>query len=256
MAGAAHRPGRWRGGRLGARPPARRLRRRRPSGAGAGAGALEALALPLAEAPEVALDLLRVDLAAGQVHVRLGDQALLVALERHPLGEHVVGVGQPRRAVGPRLVRELDAVLVQQPAGLRQVGDDRLVRVDQVGVRRAAQVARAPGSPAAPARRPTRGGSRGRGTSPTPPRSRTTQELAGALLGAALAAGVVAGQPSPSARRPRGRGGASSLRSSHGSATSQSSASTTIAVAHERDGHSRRPALRRYARRRRRAGRR
>ena len=42
-------------------------------------------------------------------------------------------------AVRARLVRELDAVLVEQPAGLRQVGDDRLVRVDQVGVGHAAR---------------------------------------------------------------------------------------------------------------------
>ena len=105
------------------------------------------------------------------MQVGLGDDPALVALERHPLGEHVVGVGQARRAVRARLVGELDAVLVQQPAGLRQVGDDRLVRVDQVGVVDAAQVA--------PRRRdltgrPRRAGSRGRGTSPTPPRSRTT----------------------------------------------------------------------------------
>ena len=39
-----------------------------------------------------------------------------------------------RAAVGARLVGELDAVLVEQHAGLRQVGDDRLVRVDEVGV--------------------------------------------------------------------------------------------------------------------------
>ena len=38
----------------------------------------------------------RVDLAAGQVQVGLGDQAALVALQRHPLREHVVGVGQAR----------------------------------------------------------------------------------------------------------------------------------------------------------------
>ena len=62
------------------------------------------------------------------------DQALLVAGQRHPLGQHVVGVRQPRAAVGARLVGERDAVLVEQLAGLRQVGDDRLVRVDQVGV--------------------------------------------------------------------------------------------------------------------------
>ena len=112
-------------------------------------------------------DLARVDLAAGQVQVGLADQALLVALERHPLGEHVVGVGQPRRAERARLVRELDAVLVEQLAGLRQVGDDRLVRVDEVGVGDAAEVP-APSGP--PPGRPTRAGSRGRGTSPTPRR--------------------------------------------------------------------------------------
>ena len=63
----------------------------------AGAAAARALALPLAQAPQVALDLARVDLAAGQVHVRRLDQPPLVAGERHPLREHVVGVGQPRR---------------------------------------------------------------------------------------------------------------------------------------------------------------
>ena len=109
---------------------------RRPRRAGA-------LALPLAQPPEVALDLARVELAARQVQVRRLDQAPLVAGQRHPLREHVVGVGQPRAAVGPRLVGELDAVLVEQPAGLRQVGEDRLVRVDQVGVRRAARPSRA-----------------------------------------------------------------------------------------------------------------
>src|SRR4051812_35408295 len=104
------------------------------------AGALEALALPAAEAPDVALDLLWVDLAAGEVHVGAADQPSLVALERHPLGEDVVGVREPRAAVWLGLVRELDAVLVEQAARLREVGDDRLVRVDQVRVRDALEL--------------------------------------------------------------------------------------------------------------------
>src|SRR3954469_25251033 len=97
----------------------------------------EPLALPLAQAREDAADLLRVDLPPGQVHVRRGDQPPLVAGQRHPLREHVVGVRQAGTAVGARLVRERDAVLVEQLARLRQERDDRLVRVDQVGVRRA-----------------------------------------------------------------------------------------------------------------------
>src|SRR3954454_20880182 len=52
--------------------------------------ALEALALPAPQPPDVALDLAGLDLAAGEVHVRGGDQPALVALERHPLGEDVV----------------------------------------------------------------------------------------------------------------------------------------------------------------------
>src|SRR4051794_40344047 len=81
-------------------------------GAGGACGALEPHTLPLAQAPEVALDLARVHLAAGQVQVGLADEALLVTLERHPLGQHVVGVRQAHAAIGLGLVRELDAVLV------------------------------------------------------------------------------------------------------------------------------------------------
>src|SRR3954454_13075233 len=95
--------------------------------AGAALGAGEPRALPLAEAPEVALGLAGIDLAARQVEVGLGDQPPLVALERHPLGQHVVGVGQAGGAVGAGLVRELDAVLVEQLAGLRQGGQDRVL---------------------------------------------------------------------------------------------------------------------------------
>src|SRR3954454_19621267 len=153
--------------------------------AGGAPVALEALALPAPELPDVALDLARVDLATRQVHVRGVDQTPLIALERHPLGEYVVGVREPRRAVGLGLVGELDAVLVEQPAGLRQVGDDRLVRVDEVGVRDAAQLLV----------------ERLRAPDPDEPEvavhlpllvvDARSQELAGALLGAALAAGVV-----------------------------------------------------------------
>ena len=109
-----------------------------------GRAARQALALPLAQAPEVAADLPRIDLPPGQMHVGALDQPPLVAGQRHPLGQHVVGVGQARAAVGPGLVGEVDAVLVQQPARLRQVADDRLVRVDEVGVRRAGQAVAAP----------------------------------------------------------------------------------------------------------------
>ena len=162
--------------------------------------ALEALALPAAEAPDVTRDQARVDLAAGQVHVRRGDQAALVALERHPLGEHVVGVRQPRGPVRLGLVGELDAVFVQQPAGLRQVGDDRLVGIDQVRVRHPAQVLV---------------GARGRAVDPAPDPDQAQvavhlplflvharpQQLTCALLGAALAARVVRGDHALGARR-------------------------------------------------------
>ena len=147
----------------------------------------------------------------GQVQVGLGDQAPLVALERHPLGQHVVGVRQPRGAVRARLVRELDAVLVEQLAGLRQVGDDRLVRVDEVGVRHAAQVARrVGGQPAWPPH--TRMKPRSRYIPHSSSLTHDLQQLAGALLGAALAARVVARPGAPwrrglAARAPAARAG-------------------------------------------------
>src|SRR5215210_1980600 len=160
-------------------------------GAGAGArGACEPLALPAAQPPEVSLDLARVDLAARQVQVGLGDDPPLVTLQRHPLREHVVGVGQAWRAVRAGLVREFDAVLVQQPAGLGQVGDDRLVRIDQVGVVDAAQVARPLGvGLAAPdAQEPEVAVHR-----PLLVVHARLEQLARTLLGAALAPGVVRG---------------------------------------------------------------
>ena len=55
-----------------------------------------AAALPLGEAPQVAAHAGRVELAADEVHVGAADHAVLVGGERHPLGEHVVGGGQPR----------------------------------------------------------------------------------------------------------------------------------------------------------------
>src|SRR2546422_740352 len=94
-----------------------------------------ALALPAREALQITTDEVRVDLATGQMHVGVVDQAALVGRQRHPLGEHVVGVGQPRAAVGSRVVREGDAVLVEQQTAVRDEGDDRPVRIDQVGVR-------------------------------------------------------------------------------------------------------------------------
>ena len=51
---------------------------------------------PTPQPPQVAPHLLRVDLPAGQVHVGVADQAVLVGADHHPLGEHVVGVGQLR----------------------------------------------------------------------------------------------------------------------------------------------------------------
>src|SRR3954463_288713 len=87
--------------------------------------ARRALALPHLQAPEVAPDLARIDLAAREMHVRRGDQMALVAGQRHPLGEDVVAVRKARAAVGARLVGERDAVLVQQRAGLRQGGGER-----------------------------------------------------------------------------------------------------------------------------------
>ena len=92
----------------------------------------------------------------------------LVAGQRHPLGEHVVGVRQARASVRPRLVGERDAVLVEQAVGLGQVGDDRPVRIDQVGVRGATGAASVVGSVGE--RPPHAQEARGRGTSPTPPR--------------------------------------------------------------------------------------
>ena len=144
----AHRGGHYRRPRRprGARA-ARALRRRRARSACG-----QALALPLAQAPEVAADLLGIDLAAGQVHVRAGDQAPLVAGQRHPLRQHVVGVGQPRAAVGPRLVGELDAVLVEQLARLR-AGRRRSACAGRRG-RRTARRARSSPSPGSAPRSP------------------------------------------------------------------------------------------------------
>src|SRR3954469_6661039 len=186
---------------LPARPPARAARRPTVSALGSRRAAAllarqaaEAQLLPLAEAPEVAANLLGVDLPTREGHVGLVDEAVLVAGQRHPLGEHVVGVGEPCAAVGPGLVRERDAVLVEQLAGLREVGDDRLVRVDEVRVRRAGERRER----AAPGRA---GGER----APDPDEAEVAvhlpllvvdagaQERAGALLGAALAARGVGG---------------------------------------------------------------
>src|SRR4051794_21020629 len=69
------------------------------------------LALPLREPPEVPAYPARVDLATRQVHVRVADESFLVARERHPFGEDVVGVGQARLRDRAAQVGKLDAVL-------------------------------------------------------------------------------------------------------------------------------------------------
>src|SRR5215218_11449829 len=104
-------------------------------------------------------------------------------------------------AAGARQVRELDAVLAEQLPGLGHVGDDRLVRVDEVGVcgpRAAVAVDLAPGVAAGHADEAE--------VAVHPPLLRVharAQELAGALLCAALAAGVVELQVELAACRPR-----------------------------------------------------
>ena len=160
-------------------------------------------------------------------------QPPLVAGQRHPLRQHVVGVGQPRAAVRPRLVGELDAVLAEQPAGLRQVGDDRLVRVDQVGVRRARAVASLAG-PSARAAPQTRMKPRSRYIAHSSSLTHDSQQLARALLGAALAARVVV-EP-----RRRSRAGAAALRAlaqRRQPTTSHSSASDDDRGGAEREQH-------------------
>ena len=162
----------------------------------------------------------------GRCMFALVDEAPLVAGQRHPLRQHVVGVRQQRAAVRPRLVGELHAVLGEQRAGLRQVGDDRLVRVHEVGVRRAS--AARPGCPGPSASRPqTRRKPRSRYIAHSSSFTHERSSGAGALLGAALAAGVHAG-PGTIRRRARRR---SFQRSMCGMATSHSSTTMTIAVA-------------------------
>ena len=108
---------------------------------------------------------------------------------------------------GPRLVRELDAVLVQQAAGLRQVGHDRLVRVDEVGVRDAAQVASGESSRALRLAAPDAQEAEVAVHRPLLLVDARLQQLARALLGAPLAARVVARAAAPArARLARARG--------------------------------------------------
>ncbi len=76
------------------------------------------LALPALQTRKIAPHPLGIDLTAGQVHVGVGDQRSLVGRERHPLGEHVVGVGQARAAKRFGAVGELHAVLVEHRAVL------------------------------------------------------------------------------------------------------------------------------------------
>ena len=151
------------------------------------------LALPALQADQVAAHPVGIDLAARQVHVGLADQSPLVGGERHPLGEHVVGVGQPRAAERLGQVGERHAVLVQQLAASR-ARRRRSACADRSG-RRRGHPPRAPDRPA----RPTRAGSRGRGTSPSHARPRTSA----AAHARAARRGARAPGHSPSARRPR-----------------------------------------------------
>ena len=116
---------------------------------------------------------LRIDLPARQVHVRARDQAPLVAGQRHPLREHVVGVRQQRGAVGPRLVGEL-ARSARRAARGSAAGRRRSACAGTRGTRTARPRRRGRAARAPSASRPRPAGTRGRGTSTTPPRSRTS----------------------------------------------------------------------------------
>src|SRR5437588_7809706 len=65
----------------------RSARRPWPGSGGPFAGASHPTALPLRESPQVALDLVGIELAAREVHVGGRDQPAFVGGERHPLGE-------------------------------------------------------------------------------------------------------------------------------------------------------------------------
>ena len=148
-----------------------------------------AAAFPLGEAPQVAAHAGRVELAADEVHVGAADHAILVGGERHPLGEHVVGGGQAVPPAAPVRSGNSTQYSLQQLATPRDVGDDRLVRVDQVGVGGGVggpAVGLAPGVLAAD---PDEAEVAVHG--PLLVVDARAQQLAGALLGAALAAGVV-----------------------------------------------------------------
>ena len=143
--------------------------------------------------------LLGVDLAPGQVHVGLADQPPLVGGQRHPLGEHVVGVGQPGAAVGPRVVRERDAVLVEQLAG-RRARRRRSACAGRSGRRTGAgRAVSALAEPAPHAQEAELAVHR-----PVVLVDARAQQLARALLGAAFAAGVIADRRAGApARRPQ-----------------------------------------------------
>src|SRR6266545_8424769 len=62
------------------------------------------------------------------------DQLVLVGAECHPLGEHIVGVGEPLPRLGIGTVAEADAVLAERLPGRRIECDERALRVDQPAV--------------------------------------------------------------------------------------------------------------------------
>src|ERR687892_2933560 len=117
-----------------------------------------------------------------------------------PLRESPEVTGQAGAPFAACEVRELDAVFAQQLAAPRDVGDDRLVRVDQVRVGRAAgTVGFAAG---VPPRDPYESEVPVHG--PLLVVDARAQQLAGALLGAPLATRVVQVEVERAGGRPPG----------------------------------------------------
>ena len=154
-------------------------------------------ALPGPQPAQVAPHLAGIDVAARQVHVGVGDQPALVAAQRHPLRQHVVGVGQPRpgrRIAASRGSRRSTRSAAHRCARRRR----RSSGADRAGSR-------------TPRRRPStrmKPSSEyiSKASSPTTERS----SAARLDLGAALTARVVCGRPGPRALRAASGGGEAS----------------------------------------------
>src|SRR5665213_1104111 len=158
---------------------------RRVRSAGLHEGA--AAAVPARERGDIRAHGVGVVLAAGEMEVGARHQAALVGGQRHPFREDVIGRRQPARAVRALAVGELDAVFAEQARALRDVGDDRLVRVDQVGVGRHAVAVSRTGAAVAPHAQEAEIAVH----LPVLVVDARAQKLAGALFGAALTARVI-----------------------------------------------------------------